>query len=203
MTTLFDIAGVQARIFNLPNRPPFMIAVDLAEVYGTVTKALNQAVSRNAVRFPEDFMFTLTEDEIDALRSQSVTAKAISMKVRYEPKVFTHAGAYAISAVLKTDTAAQVSVVVHRAFAAMEQQVIADMQFTLRKVHIEASQRRIRYLVIQGTQANMPFDQIRLLGSYSGPKLAQALRECLHLGLIDQLPPGTPDAIQADLFANG
>ena len=72
MTTLFDVSGVRARIFTLPDRPPFMIAPDLAEVYGITTFALNQAVSRNPERFPEDFMFTFSEVETEHLKSQEV-----------------------------------------------------------------------------------------------------------------------------------
>ena len=56
-----------------------MLDRDLAELYGVQTKALNQAVKRNSDRFPEDFMFTLTEQEADSLRSQFVTLKRPSL----------------------------------------------------------------------------------------------------------------------------
>ena len=200
MTTLFDVSGIQARIFTLPNRPPFLIAADLAEVYGTVTKALNQAVSRNPERFPEDFMFSLTESELEALRSQSVTANPISTKVRYEPKVFTHAGALMLSAVLKTPTAAQVSVIIHRAFAAIEQASLSEVRYLLVKLRTEElTRKRIRMQVVAGMTAGHGFEGIRRMGNYSGPALALAIRECLALGLIDRLPKGMP-AMQPDLF---
>lgn len=199
MTTLFDTAGVQARIFTLPNRLPFMIAADLAEVYGTRVSALNQAVGRNPERFPGDFMFTLAEAEMDLLKSQNV----ISTKAnRALPVGFTHAGAYALSAVLKTPTAAQVSVIVHRAFAAMEAAALAEAKFFLLKLRTEElSRKRIRQQVRAGMAAGLSFDGIRRLGNYSGPMLALAIRECLALGLIDRLPPGMP-MMQGDLFGH-
>jgi ORF6N domain len=198
MTTLFDTAGIRARIFILPNRPPFMIAVDLAEVYGTSVSALNQAVSRNPERFPDDFMFTFSEVEMEDLKSQNV----ISTKAnRALPVGFTHAGAYALSAVLKTPTAAQVSVIVHRAFAAMEKAALDEAKFLLLKLqNEETSRKRVRMQVRAGMAAGLTFDGIRRMGNYSGPALALAVRECLHLGLIDRLPQGMPME-QPDLFA--
>lgn len=200
MTTLFDVAGIQARIFTLPNRPPFLIAADLAEVYGTIVKALNQAVERNLERFPEDFMFTLTEAETEVLRSQSVTANTISTKVRYAPVVFTHAGALMLSAVLKTPTAAQVSVIIHRAFAAIEQATLSEVRYLLVKLRTEETiLKRIRFMVCEGVQQGLTFEGIWRMGNYSKPKVAAALRECFHMGLINRLPKGMP-LVQGSLF---
>lgn len=197
MTTLSDVSGIRARIFNLPNRPPFMIAPDLAEVYGVTVSALNQAVSRNAERFPEDFMFTLKEAEMERLKSQNV----ISTKAnRALPTGFTHVGAYALCGVLRSPIAAAVSVNVHRAFAAAEQAALDEAKFLLVKLRTEHARRRpIRRQVIAGMMANLPFDGIWKMGSVSRPKLAMAARECLALRLIDRLPDGTPD-MQPDLF---
>lgn len=197
MTTLFDVSGIQARIFTLPALPPFLIASDLAEVYGTTVSALNQAVSRNAARFPEDFMFTFTEGEMDYLKSQNV----ISTKAnRALPVGFTHAGALMLSAVLKTPTAAQVSVIIHRAFAAIEQASLSEVRYLLVKLRTEElTRKRIRMQVVAGMTAGHGFEGIRRMGNYSGPALALAIRECLALGLIDRLPKGMP-AMQPDLF---
>lgn len=192
MTTLFDVSGISARIFTLPNRPPFMLAADLAEVYGTSVKALNQAVSRNPERFPEDFMFSLTDAETEALRSQNVTANTISTKVRYEPKVFTHAGAYALSAVLKTPTAAAVSVLVHRAFAAMEQRTLLELRHLLARVQSDARGRRpIRSRIVDAVREGWTFEQLWRDGNLSRVKLTAAIRDCLMLGLIERVPEGT------------
>lgn len=195
--TLFDIAGVSARIFTLPNRPPFMIAADLAEVYGTTVSALNQAVSRNPDRFPEDFSFVLSQDEMDLLKSQNVIS---TMANRALPTGFTHAGALMLSAVLKTPTAAQVSVIVHRAFAAMEAAALADARSMFAKLQVEEATRRpIRAKCILGVRAGLSFDAIWRSGSYTRAQIASALRECLAMGAIPALPPGMP-MTQGDLF---
>lgn len=199
MTTLFDVSGIRARIFTLPNRPPFMIAADLAEVYGTTVKALNQAVSRNLERFPEDFSFLLTEAEEQGMWSQIVTTSA-RKRDDIRLRAYTHAGALMLSAVLSTTTAAQVSVIVHRAFAAMEAAALDEAKFLLVKLRTEETRRRpIRMQVVAGNMANMSFDRMWKMGTASRPKLAMACLECLALGLIDRLPDGTPQ-MMPDLF---
>ena len=197
MTTLFDVSGIRARIFTLPNRPPFLIAADLGEVYGTTVSRINEAVSRNPERFPEDFRFTFSEAEMDQLKSQN----AISNKAnRALPAGFTHAGALMLSAVLKTPTAAQVSVIVHRAFAAMEKAALYEAKFLLVKLRTEETRRRpIRMQVVAGMMAGMTFERIWKMGTASRPKLAMAALECLALGLIDRMPEGTPQ-VMPDLF---
>lgn len=197
MTTLFDTAGIRARIFTLPNRPPFMIAADLAEVYGTRIDALTQAVRRNPDRFPDDFLFTLTEAEMEHLKTQNVLSTKAN---RALPVGYTHAGALMLSAVLKTPTAAQVSVIVHRAFAAMEKAALDEVRFLLVKLRTEETRRRpIRMQVVAGMMAGMNFERIWKMGTASRPKLAMAALECFALGLIDKMPEGTPQAMP-DLF---
>lgn len=191
MTTLFDVSGIQARIFHLPNRPPFMIAPDLAEVYGTSVKRLGEAVGRNTERFPEDFMFSLTDSETDVLRSQNATANTISSKARYAPNAFTHAGAYALSAVLKTPTAAQVSVIVHRAFAAMEARALADARTMMAGLQVKAlHKQRIYGYIAASMLAGLSINQMHRGASYPHWKLEQAAREMLAMRLIDRLPVG-------------
>ncbi len=87
---------------------------DLAQLYGVETRNLNQAVKRNAKRFPPDFMFALTGDEFDALRSQTVTSKRGGR--RYLPAVFTEHGAIMAASVLNSDRAVEMSLYVVRAF---------------------------------------------------------------------------------------
>ncbi|MGR3823031.1 MAG: ORF6N domain-containing protein [Salipiger marinus] len=122
--TLETVSGIRVRIFTLPDRPPFMIAADLAEIYATRVCAITQAIRRNPERFPEDFIFTFTEAEMDLLKAQNV----FSMKAnRALQRGFTHAAAYGLSAVFKTPVAARVSVAVHRAFAAVDQRAIREV----------------------------------------------------------------------------
>lgn len=199
MTTLFDVAGIRARIFTLPDRPAFMIAPDLAEVYGTIPKFITRAVARNTERFPEDFCFALDRAEIDPRWFQNGTTSQ-GFRSDLRALAFTHAGALMLSAVLKTPTAAQVSVIVHRAFAAMEQAALEDARLMLTKLRTEEAKRRpIRIFVREGVIAGLTFEQIWRMGGYTRPRVADALRECLALGLIGALPAGMP-AEQLGLF---
>ena len=89
---------------------------DLARLYGVQTKALNQAVRRNPERFPADFAFQLTQEEVTILRSQTVTSSGDHGGLRYLPWVFTEHGVAMLSSVLRSPTAARVNVEIMRAF---------------------------------------------------------------------------------------
>src|SRR5438105_1784211 len=82
---------------------------DLASLYGVTTKALNQAVKRNAARFPADFMFQLTKSEHEASRSQSVTLKR-GQNIKYFPYAFTEQGVAMLSSVLRSPRAVEVNI---------------------------------------------------------------------------------------------
>src|SRR3990172_5060764 len=93
-----------------------LVDADLAEIYGVTTKALNQAVKRNAERFPEDFMFQLSEEEADFLRSQTVTLKTgRGLHRKFLPYAFTEQGVAMLSGVLNSSRAAQVNISIMRA----------------------------------------------------------------------------------------
>ena len=93
-----------------------MIDRDLAELYGVKLKALNQAAKRNIGRFPPDFMFQLSHDEWDILRSQIVTANKNISKVRFLPYVFTEHGILMLSNVLNSERAINMSIQIIRVF---------------------------------------------------------------------------------------
>jgi len=94
-----------------------MLDSDLADLYKVETKVLNQAVRRNIGRFPEDFMFQLTENEEKALRSQFVTSNSTGRGGRrYMPYVFTEQGVAMLSGVLNSDVAINVNIQIMRAF---------------------------------------------------------------------------------------
>lgn len=197
--TLFDIAGIQARIHTLPSRPPFMIAPDLAEVYLKRSKDVFEVVRRNPKRFPEDFAFYLTEAE-ELLMWPQIAATSSRKRDDARMLCFTHAGAYALSAVLTSDVAIEVGIAIYRAFAAMEAAALAEAKFLLLKLqNEETSRKRIRVQIVNGMKEGLTFEGIKRLGNYSGPLLAMALRECLALGLIDRLPKGMP-MMQGNLF---
>lgn len=105
-----------------------MLDSDLAELYGVETKALNQAVSRNSRRFPERFCFHIAREEVEGLRSQIVTLDPELGKQdtwwRYMPRVFTEQGVSMLSAVLRSDTAIDVSVRIMDAFVEMRHFIV-------------------------------------------------------------------------------
>jgi hypothetical protein len=89
---------------------------DLADLYGVETKVLNQAVSRNISRFPDDFMFQLDWEETEQLSgSQTVTLKR-GKNVKYRPRAFTEHGVAMLSSVLRSDRAIEVNIAIMRAF---------------------------------------------------------------------------------------
>jgi hypothetical protein len=94
---------------------PVMLDADLALLYGVETRALIQAVKRNTKRFPDDFMFHITQEECDSLRSQIVTSKGRGGR-RYLPYAFTEQGVAMLSSVLHSDRAIEVNVAIMRAF---------------------------------------------------------------------------------------
>jgi hypothetical protein len=94
-----------------------LLDAELATLYGVSTKALNQAVKRNAARFPADFVFRLTPDEAESIRSQIVTLKSRRGAHRkYAPYAFTEHGAIMAATVLNSGRAVEMSVYVVRAF---------------------------------------------------------------------------------------
>jgi len=95
-----------------------MIDRDLAELYGVDTRVLNQAVKRNLKRFPDDFMFQLTDEEFRNLRSQIVTSNWGGS--RFKPMVFTEQGVSMISSVLNSERAISVNIQIIRVFTRMK-----------------------------------------------------------------------------------
>ena len=94
-----------------------MIDRDLAELYGVETKVLNQAVKRNLKRFPDDFMFQLTDEEFRNLRSQIVTSSWGGS--RFRPMVFTEQGVAMLSSILNSERAISVNIQIIRVFTRM------------------------------------------------------------------------------------
>lgn len=97
--------AIDSRIY-LPRGQRVMLDVDLARLYGVEVKALNQAVKRNAGRFPADFMMLLEWEEVESLRSQIVTLNAAPSRrgrhAKYRPHAFTEQGVAMLSSVLKS-----------------------------------------------------------------------------------------------------
>jgi hypothetical protein len=113
--SLIPIEQIERSIFVIRGQK-VMLDADLAKLYGVETKNLNLAVRRNRDRFPEDFMFQLTEEEFAALRLQSATSKGRGGR-RYLPYAFTEHGVAMLSSVLTCKRAVQVNIAIMRAFA--------------------------------------------------------------------------------------
>lgn len=116
-----------------------MLDVDLANVYGVSTKALNQAIKRNPGRFPPDFAFRLSSDELANLRSQLVTSRSNWGGRRSRPIAFTEHGAIMAASVLNSRRAVEMSVLVVRAF------------IRLRDAVTDRADLRLKLLALQGT----------------------------------------------------
>jgi ribosomal protein S13 len=93
-----------------------MLDSNLARLYGVETKRLNEQVPRNQNRFPDDFMFQLSEEEFDSLRSQIANSKEGKGGRRYQPLVFTENGVAMLSTVLNSEVAIEVNISIMRIF---------------------------------------------------------------------------------------
>lgn len=107
--------NIEQRIFTLRGHK-VMLDSDLAAVYGVSAKRLNEQVKRNRRRFPSDFMFQLTAEEVTSLRSQIATSKPERGGRRYRPYAFTEHGAVMLASVLNSPAAVAASLQVVRAF---------------------------------------------------------------------------------------
>lgn len=132
-----------------------MLDSELAEIYGVETKVLNQAVKRNAARFPTDFMFQLTTEEWESLRSQFVTLKRGEHR-KYLPYAFTEHGALMLANVLNSERAAQTSVMVVRAFVRLRQMLASNAALARKLAAMEKK---------YDAQFKVVFDAIRQLMS--------------------------------------
>jgi len=103
-----------------------MLDRDLAELYGVETRVLNQAVRRNIERFPSDFMFQLTKEELEYWKSQIVTSNRELMGLRKLPFTFTEQGVSMLSAILKSDIAVDISVKIIRTFVEMRKAISSN-----------------------------------------------------------------------------
>ena len=111
---------IQSKIYDIRGQK-VMIDRDLAEMYGVETRTLNQAVKRNVDRFPEDFMFQLTDAETENWKSQIVITNSVKMGMRRNPYAFTELGVAMLSSVLNSKTAIQINMGIMRAFVAVRQ----------------------------------------------------------------------------------
>ena len=141
-----------------------MIDRDLALLYGVETRVLNQTVKRNSERFPDDFMFQLSKEDVEILKSQNVTSSWGGD--RRLPYAFTEQGIAMLSSVLKSQTAVDVNIRIMRAFVSMRRFIATNAQLFQRletieyhqlemKQHQEVTDKRIDE-VFKRLDANIP-----------------------------------------------
>ncbi len=136
MTKIVPIERIASKIY-LMRSVKVMLDRDLAELYGVETKVLKQAVRRNIDRFPADFMFELTRDESNNLRSQIVTSSWGG--ARYLPMAFTEQGVAMLSSVLKSDPAIHANIQIMRAFTQLRKMLSTHKDL---KRKIESMERK-------------------------------------------------------------
>ena len=133
---------------------------DLAELYGVTTYRLNEQVKRNRDRFPQDFMFQLTRQEVDELRSQFAISKSTRGGSRYQPYAFTEHGVVMAATVLNSTVAVEASITIVRAFIRLRGILSEHTELKKRLVQIETrlakgfseheeELREIRFLISQ------------------------------------------------------
>ncbi len=125
MKELIPVKVIEEKICMIRGQKVILDA-DLAAFYGVTTKRLNQQVKRNIDRFPKDFMFQLTEDELDSMRLQIATAS--KRNIRYTPFAFTEHGVIMAASILNTRRAIDVSVYIVRAFVKLREMMSANKE---------------------------------------------------------------------------
>jgi len=112
-----------------------MLDEDLAAVYGVTTKRLNEQIKRNLDRFPQDFIFQLTQEEMSLVRSQIATAS--KRNFRYLPYAFTEHGAVMVATILNSSIAVQASIHIVRAFIKMRSILVAHKELAKKLEELE------------------------------------------------------------------
>jgi len=150
--SLVPVERIERAILLIRSRN-VMLDADLAALYEVETRVLVQAVKRNLERFPEDFMFQLTQEEFAILRSQSVTSSDWGGR-RYPPYVFTEQGVAMLSSVLRSSRAIQVNIEIMRAFIRLRKMLASHTELARK---LDALERKY------DAQFKVVFDAIRQL----------------------------------------
>jgi len=147
------------RVIVLIRGHKVMLDRDLAELYGVEVKQLKRQVKRNQDRFPADFMFELSKEEYDALRSQFGTLKR-GEHSKYLPYAFTEQGVAMLSSVLRSTRAVQVNIEIMRAFVRLRQILASNAQLARKLDTLEKK---------YDAQFKVVFDAIRQLMTPAEP----------------------------------
>jgi hypothetical protein len=139
---LMPVEIIERRIYVIRGQK-VMLDSDLAQLYEVPTKRFNEAVKRNNDRFPADFMFQLTDEEAQSLRSQIATSNIGRGGRRYLPYVFTEHGVAMLSAVLRSTRAVHMSILIVRAFVRLRELLSTHKDLARKIEEIETAQKHI------------------------------------------------------------
>jgi phage regulator Rha-like protein len=165
-TEIIPVEIIENKIFVIRDHK-VMVDRDLAELYGVGTKVLNQAVKRNKKRFPENFMFQLTDEEWNLLRSQIVTSKELRGGRRYNPYVFTEHGVLMLSNILNSEKAIAVSIQIVNIFIKLRELALGQNEMSIQLRDLE--QRFIQYSRDTSLDVEEIFKQLDYLKDITKP----------------------------------
>jgi hypothetical protein len=157
------IEKIETIIYNIRGMR-VMLDSDLAKLYGVETKTLNQSVRRNIKRFPDDFMFQLTNEEYTFLKSQIVTSKLGSGGKQKPPLVFTENGVAMLSGILKSERSIHVNIAIMRTFVKLRSYLVLDSS---NKEEINKLKQETHYLF------KVVFERLNEIDTKITPKMPQ------------------------------
>jgi len=166
-----ELQTIQNRIYEIRGQK-VLLDFDLAELYETETKRLKEAVRRNIDRFPSDFMFELTKDEYNALRTQFATLdnRGRGKHSKYNPFAFTEQGIAMLASVLRTRKAIEVNIQIVRAFVFLRKYALSHIELTQKLQELEAKYNKqfndifeaINFILKQDQKKNEQKERIKI-----------------------------------------
>lgn len=172
----FPFINVQQSIVSI-RQQQIIVDADVAHLYGVETKRINEAVRNNPDKFPSDYMFVLTKEEVDILRSKNSSTN-LSLKSRTLPKAFTEKGLYMLATILKSKHATTVTFAIIESFAKvreLKRELLSFHQETDKSKQGEKMNRLERFCrilscpILKLLKLNPRWKSISLLGKLSIP----------------------------------
>ncbi|MCF8060710.1 MAG: ORF6N domain-containing protein [Bacteriovoracaceae bacterium] len=148
----FELEQIKEMIYVIRGQK-VMLDSDLAKLYGVETKRLIEQVKRNLDRFPDDFMFQLSVEEYDVLRSQNATSKTGRGGRRYQPLVFTENGVAMLSTVLNSKQAIQINIAIMRIFTKLRSFMMLEKELVTRMNRLESDTTEVFKVVFEKLDA--------------------------------------------------
>lgn len=178
MTKILSITddNVISKIYLIRGKK-VMLDRDLADMYGVETKRLNEQVKRNEKRFPNDFMFQLTEQELENWKSHFATSNKEKMGLRKMPNVFTEQGVAMLSSVLNSEIAIEVNIQIIRIFTRMREFMLSQNDLLLKINQLEKT------LSIQNQKSNKHEEDIQIIFKALKQLITSPIKERKQIGL--------------------